>query len=103
MYVLILIGTTQYPFEPKAAIQLLLVALLACIVAVVGLVFAQIHRDTTLSYITDTRPGELGGDFWVRMASFVALPLFSLFASQFASVNRAFYSWIRPAIEALNH
>jgi hypothetical protein len=103
MYVLILIGATQYLFEPRAAIQLLLAALLAYIVAVVGLVFAQIHRDAILSRLTDTQPGELGRDFWVRMASFVALPLFSLFASQFPSVNRLFYSLIRPAIEALNH
>jgi len=69
----------------------------------VGMVFAQIHRDAILSRITDTQPGELGGDFWVRMTSFVSLPLVSLIASQFPSVNRAFYSWIQPAIEALNH
>lgn len=103
MYVLILIGTTQYPFEPRDGVQLLLVGLLTGIIAVVGLVFAQIHRDTTLSHITDTHPGELGGDFWIRMGSFVALPLFTLFTSQFPSVNRLFYSWIRPAIESLNH
>jgi hypothetical protein len=103
MYVLILIGTTQYPFEPKDGVQLLLVALLAGVIAVVGLVFAQIHRDATLSHITDTYPGELGSDFWIRMGSFVALPLFTLFTSQFPSVNRLFYSWIRPAIESLNH
>jgi hypothetical protein len=65
MYVLILIGTAQYPFEPKAAVQLMLVLLLAYIVAVVAMVFAQIHRDTTLSHVTRTEPGELGGDFWV--------------------------------------
>jgi hypothetical protein len=103
MYVLTLIGTAQYPFEPKTAIQLVLAVLLAYVVAVVGMVFAQIHRDAILSRITDTQPGELGGDFWVRMTSFVSLPLVSLIASQFPSVNRAFYSWIQPAIEALNH
>jgi hypothetical protein len=103
MYVLILIGTTQYPFEPKAAIQLLLVALLVYIVSVVSMVFAQIHRDTTLSNLTGTSPGELGIDFWIRMGSFAALPLFTLFTSQFPSVSRFFYSWIRPAIEGLNH
>jgi hypothetical protein len=103
MYVLILIGTTLYPFEPRTGIQLLLFVLLASIIAAVGTVFAQMHRDTTLSHITDTHPGELGSDFWIRMGSFVALPLFTLFTSQFPSVNRLFYSWIRPAIESLNH
>lgn len=102
MYILILLAMTVYPFEPKAAIQGLLVATLIFIVAVVGLVFAQIHRDATLSHITDTRPGELGSDFWLRMASFIALPLFSLLASQFPEIGRFFYTWLEPALQALN-
>ena len=103
MYILILLAMTLYPFEPKAAIQAFLAASLVFIVAVVGLVFGQIHRDATLSHITDTKPGELGVDFWLRMASFVALPLFSLFASQFPEIGRFFYSWLEPALRALNH
>jgi len=102
MYVLTLVGITQYPFEPQAPIRLLLIVLLAFVVAVVGTVFAQIHRDSTLSNITDKTPGELGRDFWLRMAGFAAIPLFALFASQFPSLNRFIYSWLRPAIEALN-
>jgi hypothetical protein len=103
MYVLTLVAISQYPFEPKGALQLLLVALLAFVIAIVGLIFAQIYRDTILSNLTDTKPGELGIDFFIRMASFVALPLLSLMASQFPSMNRFFYSWLQPAIEALNH
>jgi hypothetical protein len=102
MYVLTMIGITQYPFEPKAAVQVILIVLLAFIVVVVGMVFAQIHRDATLSHITGTNPDELGADFYLRMASFTALPLFSLLASQFPSINRLFYSWLQPAIQALN-
>ena len=102
MYILILLAMTLYPFEPKAYTQGFLAATLIYIVAVVGLVFAQIHRDATLSHITDTKPGELGVDFWLRMASFVALPLFSLFASQFPEIGRFFYSWLQPALQALN-
>jgi len=102
MYILILLGMTLYPFEPKASTQAFLAASLVFIITVVGLVFAQIHRDATLSYVTDTKPGELGGDFWLRMASFIALPLFSLFASQFPEIGRFFYSWLEPALQALN-
>ncbi len=88
MYVLVLIGVTLYPFEPRGAIQVMLAVLLAFIVTVVGIVFAQIHRDPTLSSMTGTTPGDLGRDFWVRIAGFAALPLFSFFASQFPSVNK---------------
>jgi len=102
MYVLTLIGISQYPFEPKASLQLMLVVVLGFVVYVVGSVFSQIYRDNTLSAITDTDPGELGFDFWLRMAGFVALPLLSLMASQFPSINRFLYSWLQPAVEALN-
>jgi hypothetical protein len=102
MYILILLALTLYPFEPRPAIQIYLVAMLVFIVTVVGLVFAQIHRDATLSHITDTKPGELGGDFYLRMASFVVLPLFTFFASQFPQIGRFFYSWLEPALQALN-
>ncbi len=102
MYVLTLIAISQYPFEPKGALQLLLVGLLVFVIAIVGLVFAQIHRDTVLSNLTDTKPGELGLDFFIRMAAFIALPLFSLLASQFPSINRFVYSWLQPAVEAIN-
>ncbi len=102
MYILILLALTLYPFEPRPSIQIYLVVMLAFIVIVVGLVFAQIHRDATLSHITDTKPGELGGDFYLRMASFIALPLFTFFASQFPEIGRFFYSWLEPALQALN-
>jgi hypothetical protein len=102
MYILILFALTLYPFEPRPAIQIYLVTMLVFIVSVVGLVLAQIHRDATLSHITDTKPGDLGGDFYLRMASFIALPLFAFFTSQFPEIGRSFYSWLEPALQALN-
>lgn len=102
MYVLTLLGISQYPFEPKGALQLLLVALLGFVVWFVGLIFAQVHCDTILSDITGTTPGELGIDFYIKMASFVALPLLTLMASQFPSINRFVHSWLQPAVKALN-
>lgn len=102
MYVLAFIGLQLYPFEPRAALQATMVVLLAFVVLVVALVFGQVHRDATLCAITDTNPGELGPDFWLRMANFVALPLLSLLVSQFPSINRALYTWLQPAIQALN-
>ena len=101
MYVLLLFAVSVYPFQPQAAIRLSLMLLLAFIVAVVGSTYAQMHRDATLSYITDTKPGELGLDFWIRITSFAAIPLFSLIASQFPSVGGALYPWFEPALRAL--
>jgi len=103
MYVFLLIGITLYPFEPKSFIQVVLVILLVVIVLAVGTVFVQIHRDPVLSDLTDTTPGQLGTDFWIRIVSFTAVPLLTLLASQFPSINRFIYSWLQPGLQALNH
>ena len=102
MYVLLVLAMTVYPFQPRASIATLLTLLLLYIVAVVTLVLAQLHRDPTLSRVTKTTPGELGGDFWVRATSFAILPVVTFLASQFPQVNRFLYSWLEPALQALN-
>jgi hypothetical protein len=102
MYILLLVAMTAYPFQPRATIVGLLALLLAVILGVVALVFAQLHRNNTLSHLTDTTPGELGSDFWIRLTSFAALPLATFFASQFPQLNRMLYSWFEPALQALN-
>jgi len=61
----------------------------------------QIRRDATLSLITDTSPGELGGDFWLKLLQFGALPLLSLLAAQFPEVANFLFSWLEPATQAL--
>ena len=101
MYVFFLLALTSYPFQPQVAIRMVLVTLLVFIVAIVATVYAQMHRDATLSYITSTTPGELGKDFWIRMAAFIAVPAFSLVASQFPTIGGTLNSWLQPAMAAL--
>jgi hypothetical protein len=101
MYIFIILALSSYPFQPQVGIRLSLLALLVLVVGAVGLVYAQMHRDPILSYITDTRPGELGADFWIRFASFVALPLLGLIASQYPEIGGSVNSWIEPALGAL--
>jgi hypothetical protein len=101
MYVFLVLAVSSYPFEPKSAVQGLLVGMLLFICGIVVIVFAGIHRDAILSNLTDSKPGELGGDFWLRIISFGALPVLGFFASQLPQVNGAIYSWLQPALEAI--
>jgi hypothetical protein len=101
MYIFVMLSLSIYPFQPQVGIRLSLIALLVFIVSAVGMVYAQMHRDATLSYITDTRPGELGGDFWVRISAFMVLPILSLIASQYPEIGGVLNSWIEPALGAL--
>jgi hypothetical protein len=102
MYILVWVGINSYPFHPRASIAALSALLLVYILAVVTAVFAQMHRDNTLSHLTNTKPGELGKDFWIRTTSFAALPLFTYLAAQFPQINRFLYSWLEPALQALH-
>jgi hypothetical protein len=99
--VFILLSFGSYPFEPKTSFHRLMILLFLIVVGAVALVLAQMHRDATLSRITDTKPGELGIEFWFRLASFVALPLLTLLAAQFPLVSNFLFSWLRPALQAL--
>jgi len=101
MFIFILFSINSYPFQPQSVFRVLLVGLFFLIGAVVGSVYAQMHRDPTLSLLTDTKPGKLGIDFWIKLAAFGAIPLVSLIASQFPEVNSFLFSWLQPALEAL--
>lgn len=101
MYVFLLAALSVYPFQPQVVIRTALMVVLVVIVAIVGFVYAQMHRDSTLSYITDTKPGELGVSFWIRILSFIAVPAFGLLASQYPEIGSIFSSWVEPAVNAL--
>ena len=101
MYVFIVLSMNVYPFEPHAALQTLAVVLLAVMGVSVAFVYAQMHRDPILSRLTSTTSGELGLDFWLKLASAGAIPVFSLLAVQFPEINRFLFSWLEPALQAV--
>lgn len=101
MYVLLLLSLSSYPFEPRLPLRSLVIALFLLIGAFVVVIYAQMHRDATLSHITDTEPGELGLDFWIRIATFGVVPLLSLLASQFPGISNVMFSRLQPMLEAL--
>jgi len=101
MYVLIVLSLNTYPFEPHPALQTLAVILLLVMAGAVGYVYAEMHREVILSQLTSTKPGELGLDFWIKFLSAGALPVFSLLASQFPSINQFLFSWLEPALQAM--
>jgi hypothetical protein len=100
LFVFLLLSFSAYPFEPRVAFHTIMALLFVISLGVVAFVFAQMHRDPTLSYITDTTPGELGLDFWLRLASFAFIPLLSLLSAQFPEINRLLFSLMQPILQA---
>ena len=90
-----------YPFTPRPTISLSLLFLLLLIGTVVGVVFAGLDRDNTLSHITNTEPGALGAHFWLRMVSFIGVPALGLIVAQFPEITDFVFSWITPTMNAV--
>jgi hypothetical protein len=101
IYVFLVLAINSYPFEPKIVWRSLAILLLVFLLGIVGYVYGQVHRNSILSLVTNTKPGELGLEFWVRIVGFSALPLLSLLVSQFPALNNALFSWLEPAVSAL--
>lgn len=101
MYVFLVISMNVYPFEPHPALQTLAIVLLLLLGAVVAYVYAEMHREAILSRLTSTGTGELGWDFWLKLASAGAIPVFSLLAVQFPAINQFLFSWLEPALQAV--
>jgi hypothetical protein len=101
LYVFLVLSVNAYPFEPHPALQTLSVILIVLLGSTVAYVYTEMHRDPILSRLTSNEPGELGWDFWLKLASAAAIPLFSLVATQFPEINRFLFSWLQPALEAV--
>ena len=101
LYVFLVLSLNTYPFEPHPALQSLSVLLIVLLGAAVAFVYSEMHRDPVLSRLTSSEPGELGWDFWLKLGSAAAIPLFSLLATQFPEINQVLTSWLQPALEAV--
>jgi hypothetical protein len=64
-------------------------------------VYAEMHRDTTLSYMTNTQPGQLGSKFWLQLVTFGAGPLLGLLTTLFPSITEFVSSWLLPSTQVL--
>jgi hypothetical protein len=98
-FVLALIAWNSYPFEPHALIDWCFTILLAVLSLGLIWVFAQMHRNAILSRITNTTANELGWEFYLRVATFGAVPVLTWLAYQFPEICGALYKIIQPGLE----
>ena len=101
IFAAIALSVACYPYSPRPLLALSLMVLLMLIGCVVAIVYAGLDRDNTLSHITNTEPGHLGLNFWVRIVSFVGVPALGLIVAQFPEVTDFVASWIQPGMSAM--
>jgi hypothetical protein len=101
VFVFVLISYSSYPFESRESFHGLLISIFFAISLLVGIVYGQMYSNSLLSLITNSRPGELGVDFWVKLGSFVFIPLLSILSVQFPGLNNFLFSWLQPALQSV--
>jgi hypothetical protein len=95
------VATSAYPFDPQQALSAILIVLFVVVGVVIVKVYADMHRDATLSHVTNTKPGELGAEFWFRIVGFGFAPLLGLLTRIFPSITDFIFSWLQPSISSL--
>jgi hypothetical protein len=101
LFVAVCFAISVYPFVPRTQISLWLIINLLCIGTSVIYVYAGLERDEILSYITDTMPGRLGGEFWFKTAAFFAGPLIGILTTQYPAIADSVLAWVQPGLDAI--
>jgi len=95
------VAMASYPFDPRPAVSGAMALLFAVLGAVIVFVYAQMHRDPILSLVTNTTPGELGGEFWLKLVGFGAGPVVGLLATMFPGLTDVLFTWVQPSISSV--
>jgi hypothetical protein len=95
------VAVTSYPFDPRPLLSGVLLLLFVVFGAVIVFVYADMHRDATLSHITNTKPGELGSEFWVKILGFGAARALGLITAIFPELSGFVFSWLQPGVNSL--
>ena len=91
-----------YAFRADQAIDWWFFGLFAVMGSGIVVVIAQVERNALMSRLTDTTPGELGGNFYIQLLKYGTVPILTIFGSQIPFLSNVVLKWAQPALEALH-
>ncbi len=100
-FVILTFSLSCYDFQAPRLIGQFLILLFAGLAYVVWRCMAGMERDVILSRLGGTEEGELNKGFYLKLVSYGALPVLSILAAQFPTISKFLFSWVQPALEAL--
>jgi hypothetical protein len=100
LFVAATLAVSCYPFDPLPVIGAIFLILFLMVGATMVFVYAEMSRDATLSHITNTNPGELGLEFWMKIFTFGLGPLIGLLTTLFPSMTDFVVSFLQPGAQA---
>jgi len=101
LFIALCIAVSSYPFDPRTLLSGILLFLFVAFGGIVIFTYADMHRDATLSHITNTKPGELGSEFWLKVIGYGAAPLLGLLTQVFPEWSGFLFSWLQPGLSSL--
>lgn len=101
-FILLIAAMNSYAFRARTVIDWFLAVLFLLLGSTVVTVFSQLDRDAIFSRITRTEQGKLDRNFVFHVISYGAVPTLALLASHVPFVAKFFFSWIKPAMEAIH-
>jgi hypothetical protein len=95
---LLLMAVSSYPFQPHQLIVLFSWVIIFAFVAVALFMSVQMNRDTLLSNLNGTKPGELNWDreFVSRILLYVVIPILGFLGVQFPDTIAQLFSFLSP-------
>jgi hypothetical protein len=92
----------SYPFEPASVVKVSFFVFMAASVLTIAAVLFQMNRNSTLSRMTQTTPGEVNWDIRLvlNLLLIAGVPLISVLSTQFPEVRSFLFSWISPMLKA---
>ena len=101
LFVSVCFAISFYPFVPRTDITVWMVLNLVLIGFAVAYVYASMERDEIMSYISNSRPGQLGGEFYVKLFGFLAGPVIGILTTQFPAITDSVLGWLQPGLDAV--
>jgi len=101
-FILLVTAMNLYVFRSRTVIDWFLTVFFLLLGGAVATVFSQLDRDAIFSRITRTEEGKLDRNFFLHLISYGGIPTLALLASHVPSVAKFFFSWIKPAMEAIH-
>jgi uncharacterized protein YhhL (DUF1145 family) len=101
LFVAVTLSMAIYPFDPRPELSVAMIVLFLVLGTVIVIVYSQMHRDATLSHVTNTEPGKLGPEFWFKLIGFGVGPVLGLLATIFPEITGSLLSWLQPGLASI--
>jgi len=99
LFVATAIAISSYPFDPRQVLSGVILVFFILLGAVIFSVYAQMHRDPTLSHVTNSKG--LGIEFWFKILGVGIAPLLGLLTTVFPEIADFVFSWLQPGLQSI--